>query len=391
MQLLAPFALAAALLGTGQAAPAPSKVPPQAAGAPAAAPRKTQPVPFTLFRGKILFEASIAGRPVVAILDSGADYSVLDSGFAKTAGLPQGDARNIAGTTGPIAAHVVTGVALDIPGQFHANAQMLSTDLAPMSKLLGRRVDLILGGDIMRKLALGVDFNRHLFRFGRSGMQPTGLTAIPIQHARNAPIVTVQVEGKPLQLEVDFGFGGDLSISPEAWSRIKPADPQVSYSLSGGLGGATQPTIVTRLAGLSIGPFEEHQPDLTVERQATNLAGQADGLLGTSILERYDVVLDIGGDKLWLRPLASPPARRIDRAGLSLAPDGTALSVTHVSTGSPAAGSWKVGDRICRIDGRAVDPATEAAYSWSNGPEGSIVQLDTCDGAHRTLKLHQYY
>lgn len=371
--------------GTGPAAP--SKIAPKT---PVAA-TKGRPVPFTLFRGKILFEASVAGRPVTVLLDNGADFSTIDSALVKSLGLPPGDAVNMAGTSGNVAATMVRGVDLDIPGQFRSTNQMLSADLAPFSKLLGRRLDMVLGGDVMRKLALGIDFRRRLFRFGRSGMTPTGLTAIPLKRAKFAAVATVQTDGKPLRLEVDLGFNGDVSLSPDAWAKVRPADVRLSDDVGAGANGALQPVVQARLPDLMLGSFKEHDLDVDVRSQPSTFAGQVDGLLGTATLERYDVVLDIGANTLWLRPLAVPPARRIDRAGLTLVPDGTAFKVLHVSSGAPAVGAWKVGDRLCRVGGHAVDPASPTALDWRNGPEGNVVDLETCDGAHRPLTLKRYY
>jgi predicted aspartyl protease len=371
--------------GTGPAAP--PKTPPKT---PLAA-TTGRPVPFTLFRGKILFEASVAGRPVTVLLDNGADFSTIDSALVKSLGLPPGDAVNMASTSGNVSATMVKGVDLDIPGQFRSSNQMLSTDLAPFSKLLGRKLDMVLGGDVMRKLALGIDFQRRLFRFGRSGMTPAGLTAIPLHRAKFAAVATVQTDGKPLRLEVDLGFNGDVSLSPDAWTKVKPANVRLSDDVGAGANGALQPVVRARLPNLTLGGFKEHDLDVDVRSQPSSFEGQVDGLLGTATLERYDMVLDIGANTLWLRPRATPPARRIDRAGLTLSPDGSAFKVLHVSNGGPAIGAWKIGDRLCRVGGRAVDPASPTALDWRNGPEGSAVDLETCDGTRRRLILRQYY
>lgn len=376
----------ALLTGAGQSGPAPSASPrPQIAAA------KNQPVPFLLFRGKILFQAKVAGRPVTALLDSGADFSMIDAALAKSLGLPPGDAVNIAGTSGNVPATMARGVDLDVPGQFRSINQMLAVDLAPASKLLGRKLDLVLGGDVMRKLSLGIDFRRRLFRFGRSGVKPAGFTAIPLQRAKFAAFATARSGGKPLRLEIDLGFNGDISLSPEAWAKVKPANTRISENVGAGANGSLQAIVQARLPDLAIATLDEPDVDVDVRTQPASFAGQVDGLLGTAILERYDMVLDVGANMLWLRPLATPPARRIERSGLALVPDGTAMKVLQVSSGSPAVGTWKAGDRLCRVDGHAVDPASPTALDWRNGPEGSVVDLETCDGTHRPLTLKRYY
>ncbi len=90
---------------------------------------------------------------------------------------------------------------------------------------------------------------------------------------------------------------------------MKPADVRLSDDVGAGANGALQPVVELRLPHLMLGSFEEHDLDVDVRSQPSTFAGQVDGLLGTATLERYDVVLDIGANTLWLRPLATPPAR----------------------------------------------------------------------------------
>jgi hypothetical protein len=351
-----------------------------------------QPVPFTIFRGKILFVMTVQGRSATAILDSGADFSVVDTGFAAAAGLSPSAGGQIDATIGELSVGKIPAIALELPGQFTAQIPVLSADLSKASQLYGRKIDFILGGDILRKLAVAIDFGAQRFRFGRTGLQPAGLQAIPVELARYAPIVPVQVGTQQLKLLLDLGSGGSLSVSPDAWTRIKPQGVRVTDAAVAAANGEIGIFPRARIAHVTIAGVDEPDVEVNVLPVPVHVTGKADGLIGLAILSRYDVVLDIPAGKLWLRLRRGAPPPPVDRTGLALVPDGDALKVLHVSTGSPAAASgWKSGDRICRVGGVAARPDGGIRPAWAVGKEGSTIAIELCNGQTRQLTLANYY
>lgn len=363
-----------------------------ATGGTVLAPLAGRPVDFILYHNKILFRALIQGREATVLLDSGADFSVLDSTFAATAGLKGGRTGVMAGTTGNITTRVVPGVSLLIPGRFSATLPMLATDLAPASKMLGQRIDLILGGDILRKRAVAINFGERQFRLLPAGFSPINFTRIPVYASRFAPLVALQAGGEKLMAQIDFGSGGDLRISPDAWARVKPPGAKVTDAVSSGANGQMQTESRAHLPHLRIGDYDEQQADVRIAPMPAHLAGRADAILGLGVLARYDLVLDIGAGSLWLRPRAALSARRIERTGLALVPDGAAARIIHVSAGSPAdRAGWKPGERICRINDGKIDVQNSDGYGWAYGAEGSTLSIDLCSGEKRRLTLQSYY
>lgn len=279
-----------------------------------------------------------------------------------------------------------------VPGRFSATLPVLAADLGPASKMMGQKMDLILGGDILRKRAVSINFGERQFRLLPSGFAPINFTRIPVYASRFAPLVTVQVGGEKLMAQVDFGSGGDLRISPEAWARVKPAGARATDAVSSGANGRLLIESRARLPHLRIGDFDEQQADVRIAPMPTHLAGRADAILGLGVLARYDLVLDIGAGNLWLRPRASLVPRRVERTGLALVPDGPAAKIIHVSAGSPAdRAGWKAGERICRINDGKVDVQNSDGYSWAYGAEGSVLAIDLCSGEKRRLTLQSYY
>jgi hypothetical protein len=356
------------------------------------APLAGRPIDFFLYHNKILFRALIEGRDATVLLDSGADFSVLDARFAAAAGLKGGRPGTMAGTSGNIATQVIPRINMVIPGRFSATLPVLAADLGPASKMMGQKMDLILGGDILRKRAVSINFGERQFRLLPSGFTPINFTRIPVYASRFAPLVAVQAGGEKLMAQIDFGSGGDLRISPEAWARIKPAGARATDAISSGANGRLLIESRARLPHLQIGDFDEQQADVRIAPMPTHLAGRADAILGLGVLARYDLVLDIGAGNLWLRPRASLVPRRVERTGLALVPDGPAAKIIHVSAGSPAdRAGWKAGERICRINDGKVDVQNSDGYSWAYGAEGSVLAIDLCSGEKRRLTLQSYY
>jgi hypothetical protein len=373
----------------GQAAPA---TPPPARTGALTPTAIRQPVPFTIFRGKMLFAMTVQGRPATAILDSGADFSVVDNGFATAAGLSPIASGQIDATIGKVSVGKVPGIDIEVPGQFTAQIPVLSTDLSKVSQLFGRKIDFILGGDFLRKLAVAIDFGAQRFRFGRTGLQPAGLQAIPVELARYAPVIQVQAGTQQLKLLLDLGAGGGLDLSPDAWTRIKPDGVRMTDGAAAAANGAVGIFPRARIAHVAIAGVDERDVEVNVQPVPEHVSDKADGLIGLAILSRYDVVLDIPAGKLWLRPRKSAPPPRVDRTGLEMVPDGEALKVLHVSIGSPAAASgWKTGDRICSVDGVAALPESRIRPDWAVGKEGTTIAIQLCDGETRHLTLATYY
>lgn len=383
------------ILLVGLIASAVAGAPPQdrsAQAPPSMAIRSETPVPFDLHHNKIMFDVLIEGREATAMLDSGATFTALDAGFAKAAGLELGNSAAVGAAVGRVTAHKLPSVEFEIAGHLKGRMPMAAIDLSRASAVLGRKLDVIVGGELLRKSAVLVDFSTQTLRFLRPGWRPPGFTALIVRLDRHYPLVDVQVGDETLVALLDLGSNGEIMVSPEAWSRIKPAGIRMSDGASSAVNGqiivegkATLPEL--RLAGLT-----EKQVEVRVGTTPRHISPKADALIGLGLLARYDMMLDIASGRLWLRPRANPPLRLVDRSGLGLMPDGPGFKVMHVSKGSPAElAGWKAGERICEVNGAPIDPRQEAAVRWKNGSEGTVVALGLCDGETRWLTLNSYY
>jgi predicted metalloprotease with PDZ domain len=116
--------------------------------------------------------------------------------------------------------------------------------------------------------------------------------------------------------------------------------------------------------------------------------------VGIGLLKPFRMTMDLGRDRIFLEPLANPPAFQRDRAGVRTELTPAGLDLVFVSPQSPAAAAGlKKGDRLVAIDGRAIggDFFQGPAGSWNQRAAGEKIDLALADGRHVTLTLADYY
>jgi len=356
-------------------------------------------VSFTLTPGnQVRFTATLNGRPVAAILDTGLSYSVLSRDFVRRAHVKVTQRGNATVIGGVVPIGWAATRTLSVGGLTRTGGEIAVADVPALAAGGGDAIDLLVGPDLLSGYALDIDYPQHRFRLLPSGQLPFRGASAPL---RTSPLTNVyltdgRLAGQPLHpLVVDTGDGSMLTLAHGAWHRAEPHPPPMSTAVSYGLGGK----IVTGLAivpEFQLGELMARQVEVRIEPAGgfSDAVG-AEGRVGTGFLQRYRVLLDPKAGRLVLTPGADadqPPIR--STSGLLLGLDGDRLRVVHVMARSPAADAgWKAGETICAIDGKPIpaDYADNALSSWSVGAPGRTVALKLCDGAERKLTLRQFY
>jgi Aspartyl protease len=352
-------------------------------------------VPFTLTSGnQIRFVATVDGRPVGAILDTGVSDSAMSHRLAPSLrgrGAPTVTANAIGGAV-PIAWATSPRVAFG--GLDHRGGRIAVVD-APGSATGGESIDLFVGRDLLAGFALEIDYDAGRFRLLPSGRMPFRGVRVPLMVGGAAPtyLSELTIGGRRTRMIVDTGDGNAVTLSAATWrSLASPA--RVTTTLSYGMGGMS----VTELAidpALPLGPLPAQPTEVAIEPDGGYSQGAGvSGRIGNGLLQRYHVLLDPGAGQMVLAPGrlagAEPPR---STSGLLLRRDGDRLNVVHVMRGGPAAASgWHTGDTICSVDGATIGRVPgEASLSWPIGPAGRTVQLGLCDGRSRALTLRNFY
>jgi hypothetical protein len=349
---------------------------------------------FELFSQRRLFvPASIKGRPVVAMLDSGAEVTVVDRAFAQSIGLTGEGGVTAVGTGGEETVAMARGVDIRLGGATLNGLTVAIMDLAPIAQALGRPVPVLLGKEMMNQAIADIDFPARRIRLIAPEVFTPAKDAVmlpltPINGLRALPIALEG--GAPVLAMFDLGNGSPLAVYPgyAAEARLKEGR-RSSSAMSGGVGGAAPAQLVS-LKMISIGGH-------VFENVPTTLRGgggvwardEAAANVGLPIFSRFRLMIDFGADRLFLSPgpdMKSPLPR--DRSGLNTVVRDGKRVVRFVAPGSPAAaGAWKAGDLIVDIDGRGLDPENH----WGEGAAGRTVALTLEGGERRSLTLADYF
>ena len=257
--------------------------------------------------GVPLVDALVAGEPVRALVDSGAQASVIDRGLAERLGLTGGLSLPVmafgvsgapqAGRT--VRADVSLG-ALSLPGLAAA-----ALDLGPLGALRGSGppVAAVIGQDVLRTVVLDLDLPAARLAFRPAGAPPPpGASAVSARRKGRELYAAVEVEGVALELAVDTGLSSALALSEELALSTGLLAPgrDVRWTHSVTLGGAGRGREVLAERVEFGGRTLRRAPVAVFDRAASSLLPT--GLIGSGALRRSRAVLDVGGGRLWLAP-----------------------------------------------------------------------------------------
>lgn len=351
-------------------------------------------VAFDLTPGnQVRFTTAVDGRPVSAILDTGAGRSVLSAGTAGGRVVPDGEAVAIGGR---LATGWTPTRRVELGGLTRLGGGLAVAEWAGAATGADAPADLLVGLDLLGGAALDIDYPARRFRLLPSGrLSFTGVTA-PLSAVRGVLETEAKLGARRLRpMVVDTGDGSAVTVTRAAWAAAGPAGARVTTAVSFGLAGPTMTGLAVvpgfRVGALAVGPTEVRIEPRGGFSEAAGVAGR----IGTGLLGRYRVLLDAGAGRMVLRPgplAGRPPPRSTSGLLLGVGPD--RLRVLHVMRGGPAAASgWREGDLICAVDGRPVAPdyAADPDAGWTAGAPGRVVRLTDCAGTTRALTLRSFY
>ena len=248
----------------------------------------------------------LAGRELTALVDSGAQYSVIDRRLVAELGLDRFfDMPLIAyGVDGR--AQMGRGVTLDLTVGA-ARIERLRAgilDLGPLSEEEGLGTPLILGQDLLMQAALEMDLRRRRLRLiseAQMGRSPA-YRAMSVRRSGSALIAEVVVEGVRVEAVVDTGSSALLALSEGAAQSTGLLDGRPEQEGSSiVLGGVARARLIeARTVGLG----DEMWRDVTVAVYADRaLPNYPDALLGMEAFAGRDIILNLGDGQLHLAPL----------------------------------------------------------------------------------------
>lgn len=261
----------------------------------AAVPGSAAADPLVVEGDRLYLSVHVNGKPVEALLDSAAELSVADLAAAPALGLGAGSEVTARGSGGTQEARIVPDVEIAALGITITDTPVAVIDLSEVgARLLGRRIDFILGHDFFAATRLSIDIENGSIQAITPGENPEGTELLITEHA-GISAVPVVAAGKQVRADFDLGNGSDVLISKALANelRLKPA----GLEPAGGIGGAKLREVVF-LPRLTIAgrTFTQVRCNVDPEPNAGDLN------IGVKLLRHFLIATDFAAGKVWLSP-----------------------------------------------------------------------------------------
>ena len=353
-------------------------------------------LPFEFVAGtRIFVPATVNGRPVLAMLDSGASSSVLDRRFASSLGLsPKGDLTG-QGAGGSTQYSVVQGVRVKLGDLSWNGGDAVAIDLSVVEKQVGHPLPMVLGGELFREAVVEIDFKRRRIAFHNpsSYRAAPNARAVALTPAGENQAISVLVEGHAAKLLFDLGNAGAVDLFPGFWEQPGFTDDRrTSTTLAGGVGGmSVQKVTMLRTIAQGGATFKELPSRLEDGQSSLDArSGDLDGNIGMSVLSRFHLVVDFPHHRvLFAPPVDVNTPFHVNHSGLTLQPGSTGSKVLYVAPDSPAAiAGLKAGNIIVMVAGNR---AAGTNGEWQRGQIGRTIRLTLADGQEKNVTLAAYF
>ncbi len=273
-------------------------------------------VNFDLHKNVVFVKASIGdSEPLEMALDSGGVRTTLDEAVARKLGLDLSVKALSSSAKGTQEISAIKGLTLRLAGLEVAEPVILSYPLAFLSEKLGRRVDGIIGVELLRKYVVEIDYpNSQLRIFAPESFVYAGAgEAIPVTYDRRLPIVAGSITpfgGEPIPARFQVDSGGaraDVMLWKGFVGKhglLSGARDVIEVPVTGFGGTTTQKQ--GRIQAMQVGQITVTEPTVGLNNFQYGDPKIFDGNLGSHFLKQFKVIFDLPHDRLILERPATP-------------------------------------------------------------------------------------
>ena len=235
-----------------------------------------------------------------ALLDSGAELSLVDQAFAQQAGLVTAGTETARGTGGEEEVTFAQGVTIEAVGIRLENRPVAVLDLGDIAtRLVGSPVTMIVGRELFDAARLAIDIENGTIAVVGRDQEPVGLQLTMDTHNALQTIPVAVEGGAPVQAEFDLGNGSEVLIGAAYAERagLLAPDRIVGQKSGGGIGGEVERDLVV-LAELEVAGVSFRDVPAAIDR--TDNAGDVN--VGVRILRNFGITVDFAENAVWLEP-----------------------------------------------------------------------------------------
>ncbi|MBK7284700.1 MAG: retropepsin-like domain-containing protein [Sphingomonadales bacterium] len=249
---------------------------------------------------RIFIPVTVNGKSTEALLDSAAELTLIDDGFARAIGVEQAGLETVKGTGGEDKAQFANGVDIHAVGTDLKDLTVAVLDLDDLSKrLVGTKVAVIIGRELFDAGRFKLDIERGKISKMPQSVRPRGVM-LPLVTFRGIEVFPITIEGHAgVMAALDLGNGSEMMIGRQAADRLGISSPGRVFDRKkgGGIGGSVDREVVA-LASIAIAGTTFENVSAAIEDQDS----QSDANIGVKQLRHFIIVTDFPGHKLWLQP-----------------------------------------------------------------------------------------
>lgn len=214
-------------------------------------------------------------------------------------------------------------------------------------------IDGVIGYDLFSRFTTEINFDQQTVRLSEQKAYPAkGYQRLPLRIENNLPYIDITLRGQrdavDLPVMFDTGGVGALLIASE---QALPAGEPLFRAQASGLGGGAE-TSVYQYAGVTVGQYAVPDVIGAVYRDAPG----AKSIMGTSLINRFNLIVDYAAAQLYLSPNQRfEKADFANRFGAILLPHTNGAYINSLRPDSVAqALGLKTGDVIVTVNGEQI-------------------------------------
>ena len=252
--------------------------------------------PLLVHNGRLFIPATIAGVKTEALLDSGAEATLIDPALAAQAGLPEGKTVTMKGSGGEAPARIVPNVKVEALGLTLEPEVVVVLDMSDLStRLIKRPTQAIVGRELFDAARLRIDLQGGTVDHAGAEATPPGQRLELTTHA-GIESVPVTVNGLEANAEFDLGNGSDVMVSRAMAKKL--GLKITGQKAGGGIGGEIKRDTVV-LDRLAVAGATFHNVPAAIDDQPS----ANDFNIGTSVLKNFLITTDFKQRAVWLEPI----------------------------------------------------------------------------------------